>query len=121
MKEYHLDKLETKQSTLGRKMIRKTNTEEDMFYSYQNVEAVRKQLQHPDDIFQMILDVQKSCNSLLLASEQQRDEEWFDNLDHNICSFKQRIHSWIKDAELERHGQLRPKRSLSTKCLSKSR
>ena len=47
----------------------------------------------------MMLDVQKSYNSLLSPTGQQRDEEWFDDLDHNVYSFKRRIHSWIKDAE----------------------
>ena len=69
----------------------------------------------------MILDVQKSYNSLLPPGEQQRDEEWFDDLDHNVCSFKQRVHSWIKDAEAERQAQLSSKQSASTKASSHSR
>ena len=58
---------------------------------------------------------------MLPPAEQQRDEEWFDDLDHNICSFKQRIHSWIIDAEAERQAQLSSKRSVSTKASSQSR
>ena len=58
---------------------------------------------------------------MLPPAEQQRDEEWFDDLDHNICSFKQRIHSWIKDAEAERQAQLSSKQSVSTKASSESR
>ena len=63
----------------------------------------------------MMLDVQKSYNSLLSPTGQQRDEEWFDDLDHNVYSFKRRIHSWIKDAEAERQAQLSSKQSVSTK------
>ena len=59
----------------------------------------------------IMLDVQKSYNSLLPPAEQQRDEEWFDDLDHDVCSFKQRVHSWIKDAEAERQAQLSSKPS----------
>ena len=69
----------------------------------------------------MMLDAQKSYNSLLPPAEQQRDEEWFDDLDHNICSFKQKIHSWTKDAEAERQAQFSSKRSVSTKASSQSR
>ena len=58
---------------------------------------------------------------MLPPAEQQRDEEWFDDLDHNICSFKQRIHSWIKDAEAEREAQFSSKHSVSTKASSQSR
>ena len=54
----------------------------------------------------MILDVQKSYNSLLLAPKQESGKKWFFDLDHNICSFKQKGLSWIKDVEIEGHGQL---------------
>ena len=119
--EFQLDELERKCSNLHWKMTRKTNTVEDMLYSFKNTEAVREQLHQFDDIFKMMLDVQKSYNSLLPPAEQQRDEEWFDDLDHNVCSFKQRVHSWIKDAEAERQAQLSSKQSVSTKAFSQSR
>ena len=121
MRGFQLDELERKRSNLHRKMTRKTNTVEDMLYSFKNTEAVREQLHQFDDIFKMMLDVQKSYNSLLPPAEQQRDEEWFDDLDHNVWSFKQRVHSWIKDAEAERQTQLSSKQSISTKASSQSR
>ena len=80
-------------------------------YSPKNIEAVRDQMQQLDDIFKMMLDVQKEYHSLLPAEEQERDEEWFDEVDHNICIFKQKIHCWIKDAELERKTNLSSRRS----------
>ena len=75
MRGFQLDELDRKRSNLHRKMTRKTNTVEDMLYSFKNTEAVREQQQKFDDIFRIMLDVQKSCNSLLLSAEQQRDEE----------------------------------------------
>ena len=75
MRGFQLDELDRKRSNLHRKMIRKTNTVEDMLYSFKNTEAVREQQQKFDDIFRIMLDVQKSCNSLLPSAEQQRDEE----------------------------------------------
>ena len=75
MRGFQLDELERKQSNLHRKMTRKTNTVEDMLYSSKNTEAVTEQLQQFDDIFRMMLDVQKSNNPLLSPAEQQRHEE----------------------------------------------
>ena len=63
-----------------------------------------------DDIFKVMLDVQKEYNSLLPAEEQERDEEWFAEVDNNVCIFKQKIHCWIKDAELERKANLNSRR-----------
>ena len=31
-----------------------------------------------------------------------RDEEWFDEVDHKICAFKQKILCWIRKDELGR-------------------
>ena len=39
-------------------------------------------MQQLDDIFKVMLDVQEEYNSLLPAEEQERDEEWFDEVDH---------------------------------------
>ena len=97
IKGFQLDELERKQSNLNRKMTRKTKTVGDILYSFKNTE----QLQQFDDIFRMMLHVQKSYHSSLPPAKQQRDEEWFDDLDKNICSFNQRIHCWIKDTETE--------------------
>ena len=62
----------------------------------------------------------KSHTTPYCHQQSNRDEEWFDDLDHNICSFKQRVHSWIKDAEAERQAQLSSKQSASTKASSHS-
>ena len=80
-------------------------------HSPKNIEVVRDQIQHLDDIFKVILDVQKEYNSLLPTEEQEKDEEWFDEADHNICIFKQKILCWIKDAELQRNKDLSSRRS----------
>ena len=39
---------------------------------------------------------------MLQPDAQETDEEWFDDVEHNLCAFKQKIHNWIKDAEAER-------------------
>ena len=80
-------------------------------YSPKNIEAVRDQMQQLDDIFEVMLKVQKKYNFLFPAEEQERNEEWFDEVDHNICIFRRKIHCWIKDAELERKASLSSRRS----------
>ena len=109
--QYQLDELLKKRSSYNKKIIRKSSTIEGMMYSPKNIEAVRDQMQQLDDIFKVMLDVQKEYHSLLPAEEQERDEEWFDEVDHNVCIFKQTIHCWIKDTELERKVNLSSRRS----------
>ena len=108
--QYQLDELLKKGSSYNKKIIRKSSTIEGIMYSPKNIGAVRDQMRQLDDIFKVMLDVQKEYNSLLPAEEQERDEEWFGEVDHNVCIFKQTIHCWIKDTELERAVTLSSRR-----------
>lgn len=74
-------------------MIKQTNKVLNILYFQKNVEAFREQLQQPDGFFKMILVNQKSCNFLLLAPEQEKDEERLYPLSHNIYC-KKRIHNF---------------------------
>ena len=67
----------------------------------------------------VMLDVQKEYNSLLLTEEQERDEEWFDEIEHNLCNFKQKFCCWIKDAELESRTSLSSRTSHFSGCYGK--
>ena len=31
------------------------------------------------------------------------DDDWFDDLDNRACTFKKKIHSWLKGSEAESH------------------
>ena len=109
--QYQMDKFLKKRSSYNKKIITKSSTIKGIMYSPKNIEVVIDQMQQLDDIFKMILDVQNKYHSLLPAEEQERNEEWFDEVDHNICIFKQKIYCWIKDAELERKTNLSSRRS----------
>ena len=90
--------LEKKHSRLNKKMIRKSSAVEGMLYSFKNLESVRDQMQQPDDIFKMF----EVHNSMLQPDAQETDKERFDDVEHNPCAFKQKIHNWMKDANAER-------------------
>ena len=55
-------------------------------------------MQQPDDIFKMF----EVHNSMLQPDAQETDKERFDDVEHNPCAFKQKIHNWMKDANAER-------------------
>ena len=39
---------------------------------------------------------------MLQPDAQETDEKQFDDVEHNLCAFKQKIHNWMKDAEVEK-------------------
>ena len=85
---YHLDELEKKRSRRNKKMIKKSSAVESMLHSFKNLESLRDQKQQLDDIFKMITEVHQEYNSMLQPDVQETDEEWFDNVEHNLCAFK---------------------------------
>ena len=60
-----------------------------------------------DDKFKMLMEVHKEYNSLLPLEIQEQDEEWFDDVDEDLLSFKNKILNWIKDTELERRATMK--------------
>ena len=59
-------------------------------------------MQQLDGISKTMFEVHKEYNSLLQPDEQEADEEWLDDVEHNLCAFKQKIYNWMKDAKGER-------------------
>ena len=47
----------------------------------------------------MLMEVHKKINFLLSINLQEKDEEWFDDINEKMLLFKNKIHNWIKDAE----------------------
>ena len=63
-------------------------------------------MQQLDDIFKMMFEVHKEYNSMLQPDAQETDEDRFDDAEHNLHGFKQKIHNWMKDAEAERKATI---------------
>ena len=61
-------------------------------------------MQQLHDIFKMMFEVDKEYNSVLQPDAQEADEEWFDDVEHNLRAFKQKIHNRMKDAEAEKRA-----------------
>ena len=49
-------------------------------------------MQQFDDIFKIMFEVHKEYSSVL-QPDAQETEEWFDDVEHNLCVFKQKIHN----------------------------
>ena len=65
-----------------------------------------------DEVFKMLIEVHREHNSSLHLEMLEQDEDWFDDIDEKMMTFKSKIHDWIRDAEHERKEQL-PSRSRS--------
>ena len=58
-----------------------------------------------------MLDAHQEYNQLFGDDERGRDDDWFDDVDTQVCSFKRKIHCWLREAA---------ERAKSSKCLSRN-
>ena len=99
--DYQTSQLEEKRSKFHSRIIKKLSALDELWYLSRNVEAVREQMIQIDNKFKMLMEVHKEYNSLLPLKMQEEHEEWFGDVDEDMLSFKNKIHNWIRDAELE--------------------
>ena len=66
------------------------------------------------DLFKMVTKVHKEYNTLLPVEQQDKDEDWFGEIDASMLQFKQKIHGWIRDIERERHAAMEAKSKRSS-------
>ena len=85
---------------LHSRLLRKSSTIDALLYSFQNMNAVREELRPFNDQFRMILEVHEEYHQLIEDKvKQEEDEVWFDKLDENVCTFKHKVHNWLKQGE----------------------
>ena len=96
---YQTSQLEERRRKLHSRLLRKSRAVDEPLYSVRNVEAVREQMLQIDGVFKMLLEVHREYNFLLPLEMQEQDEDWFDDIDEKLMSFKNKIHNWIRDAE----------------------
>ena len=72
-----------------------------------------QELNQLDDLFKLVEGISKRLKPV--DDEVKADDQWFEQLDEKVFSFKLTIHSWLKDVELERMVNHVPSREGSNK------
>ena len=71
------------------RIIKKLSAVSELLYLSRNADTYHQ----IDDKYKMLVEVHEEYNSLLSLEMQAQDEEWFDEVDENMLSFKNKIHS----------------------------
>ena len=56
----------------------------------------------------MLIQVHREYNLLLPLEVQEQDEDWSDDIDEQMMSFKNKIYYWLRDTEYEKKNDCRP-------------
>ena len=65
---------------------------EDLLFSSKNIIAVEKEMKQFNDLFKMLLDAHQEYYQLLGDDKRGIDDDWFDDTDTQVCSFKRKAH-----------------------------
>ena len=76
-------------------------------FSSKKIIAVEEEMKQFNDLFKMLLDAHQEYNQLLGDDERGRGDDWFDDVDTQVCSFKRKVHCWLREAA---------QRAKSSKC-----
>ena len=87
-------------------------------YIYKNVVAVSEEIARYDYIFKQLLLVHEEYHSLLDEPDKCNDDEWFEEVDERVSTFKHKVHNWLNDAEVEQGYSSRRSSKIGSKSAS---
>ena len=71
------------------KVIRKSSVVDDLMYSFQTGITVKEELQQPNDILKMVVEIHEELENI---DDQYTDELWFEDIDQKHFSFMCKVH-----------------------------
>ena len=111
---YQKETLRERRRKINGRLIRKYSTIEDLLFSSKNVIAVEEDLKQFNDLFKMLLDEHQEYNQQSGDNERDRDDDWFDDVGTQVCSFKRKVYCWLREAaQKAKSSQCSPKSTRS--------
>ena len=95
---YKKETLTERRRKINGRLIRKYRAFEDLLFSSENIIAVEEEMKQFNDLFKMLLDAYQDYNQLLRDDERARDDDWFDDVDTQVCFFKRKVDCWLREA-----------------------
>ena len=96
-----LSTLSNTRRKMNARLVQQSGSIEDLMYSSKNYVMVEEALAQFDYIFKQLLQVHQEYHSLLEDDEKLADEEWFEEVDQHMFTFKHKVYNWLKEAETE--------------------
>ena len=85
-------------------MQRSWNTIEELQLSERNMAPVQQELAQFNDVYKLFVNLHEELNPILEDSERAADDEWFEDIDERVCTFKRKTHNWLRVAEDNQHS-----------------
>ena len=122
---YKLKQLKLNRERLNVKLLRECGMINNMMYSIVKAYAVRGEMDTFVDLIKLFTPESEEYQQLLSGEDLQLDIQWIKEQDERVFLFKQKVISWLKEAELNneevRSVGLKSNNSRSSKSLKSSR
>ena len=97
-----MEQLKTKTEKINAKLLRKSGMVYGMLYSFTNASAVAEEMEQFNDMLKLLTAANEEYQHLLTGDELLVDNQWCEEQDERILSFKHKIIKWLKEAELNK-------------------
>ena len=95
-------------SRINKKMTRKFGAINNLLYSTKNSVTVEEELAKFDDLFKQLMKVHNVYLSAEVnGNEKEKQNQWFDEVDERVFSFKHKVRNWLNHVVLEEQKALR--------------
>ena len=101
-REYQMGNLDQQKSKLISRAGRKEAAINELLHSADNETTVREEMLQLNDLINLLLSIHGKMEEV---DPEYNEEIWFTQFDENICTFKHKIHNWLK--QLEVHDERR--------------
>ena len=101
---YRATLLKERREKISGRMMRKSSIIKDLLLSNKNRIAVEEELAKFNDLFKILLNIHEEYSQVLDDDERAGEDDWFDDLYNKVCTFKRKIHNWLRSAETERRS-----------------
>ena len=103
--------LKERREKINGRMMRKCSIIVDLLRSNKNRIAVQEELAQFNDLLKMLLNIHEEYSQVLDDDKGAGENDWFDDLDDKVCTFKRKIHNWLRSAAAERRSSKGSSRS----------
>ena len=95
--QYSLDVLSDKRNRLLSKLQRKAEGIRSQMHINLNYRTVSEEFNQYHDLLRMFLDIHQEFHRKLKGREQENDASWFEEIDHDIFTFKHVVHNYLQE------------------------
>ena len=94
-----MSQIKDKRQRLYSRLLRKSGTIEDLFYSSKKKVAVEEELAQFNDILKFVVAAHKECKQYMEEDQINNGDKWLDEVDEMIFNFRRKVHSWLKETK----------------------